>query len=432
MLDSWQNAMNLLRSRLDPVQYERWLSPIRPIDGGDGRITLEVPDEFSARWISDNYIELIKDAFWDTARKHVWIDFLVRGKTTEDAAPETPTGAQPVPWYTFENFVVGPSNQMAHSACHMVASNPGASYNPVFVHGGVGLGKTHLLHAIWHAVVARRSATRVLYVSGEAYVNEVMIARRNDRLDALRHRYRGQCDVLLVDDIQYLADREFAQEEFFHTFNDLHNAQRQIVISSDQHPDLMPKFSDRLRSRFEWGLIVDLMPPDMDLRIRILKRKAAREGYELADEVAEFLATRFTSSVREIEGALNRVTAAALIQKIPVSLELARSVCDRIIADRKGRITTDAILRTVAEYFQIHVPDLKSSRRNREVSRPRQVAILLLRRHTGASLPEIGRTFGGRSHTTVLVGLRKIEKLLVSEPALGRAVKDIEAQLGLG
>jgi len=462
MLETWNKAMQILRSRLDPIQFDRWLSPIQPEAGTDGRLTLEVPDEFSARWVSDNYLELIKDALWDTARKHVGIDFKVRAGTPPEAPrlvppaprePAAPVGgsgvlpaagahpaqaaAQPpealplVPWYTFGTFVIGPSNQMAHSACELVAGNLGGMYNPLYVYGGVGLGKTHLLHAIGHHVIAARPGTRVLYMSGESYVNEVMTARRNDRLDVLRHRYRGQCDVLLVDDVQYLADREFAQEEFFHTFNELHNAQRQIVISGDQFPSSMPKFSERLRSRFEWGLIVDVAPPDHDLRVRVLRQKAGREGQVLPDDVAEFLAARFSSSCREIEGALNRVTAAALIKRIPISLELARSVTDRIIADRKGRLTPEIFLKTVADYFQVSVADLKSERRNREVSRPRQVAILLVRKHTGASLPAIGDLLGGRSHTTILAAHRQIEETIAAEPGLERAVKDIERQMGL-
>jgi chromosomal replication initiator protein len=231
--------------------------------------------------------------------------------------------------------------------------------------------------------------------------------------------------------VQYLAGREFAQEEFFHTFNELYNGCKQIVISSDQFPSSIPKVSERLRSRFEWGLIVDIAPPEPELRVQILRRKAAREGYELPPDVADYLAARFTASVRELEGALNRVTAHALIRRVPVTLELARRVTDRHVADRRGRLTPDTLLKTVADYFQLQVADIKSERRHQAVSKPRQVAVLLLRRHTGMSLPAIGAVLGNRSHTTILAALRQMEGLIQTEPAADRAVKDIERQLGL-
>lgn len=433
MLETWQQVLEILKNRLDPEQFNTWLLPMRPMSGEDGRLTLEVPDEFFARWINDNYLELIKDALWDCARRHVGIDFKIAAPSAKSISvePSQNRDAGLVPWYTFDNFVVAPSNEMAHSACELVAANPARIYNPLFIYGGVGLGKTHLLHAVGHAVRENHPEARVLYMSAETFVNEVMTAVKNSRLDVMRYRCRGQCDVLLIDDVQYLATREFAQEEFFHTFNELYNAQKQIVLSADQFPTSIPKVSERLRSRFEWGLIVDIGPPEKELRIKIVRRKAAREGYDLPDEVANFLAERFHNSVRELEGALNRVTAHALIRKIPITLELARAVTDRILTDLRGRLTTETVLKTVADYFQIQVSDIKSPRRSRTVSKPRQIAILLLRRHTGASLPAIGAAIGGRSHTTVLAALQQIEKMIATEPAMERAVKDIERQLGV-
>lgn len=444
--DTWRQALDSLKTRLDPVQFETWLSPITLVDGPEGTLTLEVPDDFFARWVRDNYLDMIKDAIWDTARRHVGINFRV---SQASEASNEPSGGRPgagqdpglsavsdlgerlVPWFTFETFVVGPSNEVAHSACEMVAHNPARTYNPLFIYGGVGLGKTHLIQSVGHAVLSRFRGMRVLYMSGETYVNEVMTAFKNDRLDVLRHRYRGQCDVLLVDDIQYLAGRDFAQDEFFHTFNELYNAQKQIVITGDQFPSSIPKFSERLRSRFGWGLIVDIAPPEHDLRMDILRRKAAREGLDVPEEVIKYLADRFPSSVRDLEGALNRVTAHALIRKIPLTLELAVRVTDRIVTDRRGRLTSDLVLRTVADYFQLHVSDLKSGRRHRGVSIPRQIAAYLLRRHTGASLQAIGQTLGGRSHTTIIAALAQIEKVMATEPTTERAIKDIERQIGV-
>jgi len=443
MADTWQQVLGVLQSRLDPTQFETWMSPIRPADGPDGTLTLEVPDEFFARWVRDNYLDLIKDAIWDTSRRHLGVHLKVataeptrspdpRHRPDPAAGdPPAPIGERLVPWFTFETFVVGPSNEVAHSACEMVAQKPAQVYNPLFIYGGVGLGKTHLLQSVGHAVLAASPGFRVLYMSGETYVNEVMTAFKNDRLDSLRHRYRGQCDVLLVDDIQYLAGKEFAQDEFFHTFNELYNAQKQIVITGDQFPSAIPKFSERLRSRFGWGLIVDIAPPEAELRRNILRRKAVREGLEVPEDVIAFLADRFPSSIRDLEGALNRVSAHALIRKVPLSLELARQVIDRFVTDRRGRLSADLVLKTVADYFGLHLSDLKSRRRHRAVSLPRQVAAFLLRRHTGIPLQAIGQSLGGRGHSTILVSLSRIESLLGSDPTVERAVKDIERQLGV-
>jgi len=454
MPETWSKALELLKNRLDPSQFEMWLTPIRPASLGEGSMLLEVPDEFFARWIRDNYLELIKDALWDTTRRPIGVEFAIRGPVPTDApapqdlatalaipparpvAPAPPPAAatdgdRMVPRFTFENYIVGMSNEVAHSASELVAANPGAAYNPLFLYGGVGLGKTHLLHAIAHDLRQRHPNLRILYTFGESYVNEVMTAMKNNRLDALRYQYRGQCDVLLMDDVHYLAGREFAQEEFFHTFNELYNAQKQIVFTSDQVPSSIPKVSERLRSRFEWGLAVDIAPPDEELRIRILLRKAAREGIDLSEDVARFLAQRFPNSVRELEGALNRVAAHSLIRKVPLTADLARRLTDQIVSDRRGRLTPELILKVVAEYFQLQGGDLKSPRRHRAVSTPRQIAMYLIRRHTTASLPTIGALFGGRSHSTVLTALAHLEGLLTKEPATERAVRDIERQLGL-
>lgn len=437
MSKTWEKALEILRNRIDPTQFETWLSPIRPQGGDDGALLLEVPDEFFARWVRDNYLEQIKDALWDSAKRHVGIDFKVREAAVSGELPlrsQESAGLELdrlVPRFTFDTFEVGPSNEVAHSACELVARRPGEGYNPLFIHGGVGLGKTHLLHGVGHAVRGRFPQSRVLYTYGESFVNEVMTAVKNGRLDQLRYRYRGQCDLLLMDDIQYLAGREFAQEEFFHTFNELYNAGKQIVVTSDQAPTAIPKVSERLRSRFQWGLIVDIAPPEHELRLKIVLQKAARAGTDLPMDVAEFLATRFPASVRELEGALNRVTAHALIRKVPLTVDLARRVTDKIVTDLKGRITPDLVIKAVAEYFHLQPVDLKSPRRHAAVSGPRQIAMHILRHHTDLSLPAIGEAFGGRSHSTVLASLKHIQDLMASEPATERAVKDIIRGLGL-
>lgn len=438
MSETWIKALEILKARLDPVQFETWLSPIRITPGEGDALTLEVPDEFSARWIRDNYLEMIKDALWDTARAPVGIDFRVREVSApprsrpqpDEAQAASPTADSLVARFTFDQFVVAPSNEIAHSASELVAAAPGTSYNPLFLYGGVGVGKTHLVHGIGHALRDRYPRLWMVYTFGESYVNEVMTASRNGRLDLLRHRYRGQCDVLLMDDIQYLAGKEFAQEEFFHTFNELYNAGKQIVVTSDQSPRKIPGITERLRSRFEWGLLVDIAPPEHELRVQILLRKAGRESIPLTLDVAEFLAQRFSSSVRELEGALNRVAAHAMIRKVPLTLDMARRVTDGIVSDRRGHLGAETVLKVVADYFGLHVGDLKSPRRHQAVSVPRQIAMHLLRERTGASLPAIGAVFGGRSHTTVLASLRRIQDLMETESATERAVRDIERQLG--
>ena len=439
MFKTWEKALEIMKSRLDPVQFETWLTPIRPENSADGTLLLEVPDEFFARWIRDNYLEIIKDALWDSARRHVGIDFRIKEVLPRPGhvcpPPQVPAPDGPmdrlVPRFTFDNFEVGPSNEVAHSACELVARGPGSAYNPLFIYGGVGLGKTHLLHGVGHSIRALFPQMRVLYTYGESYVNEVMTAVKNGRLDALRYRYRGQCDVLLMDDIHYLAGKEFAQEEFFHTFNELYNGGKQIVLTSDQVPTSIPKVSERLRSRFQWGLMVDVAPPEPDLAVKILLKKAGREGIDLSPEVAEFLAQRFAASIRELEGSLNRVSAHSMIRKVPLTLDLARRVTDRILTDRRGRLTPEAVIKVVADYFQLQPSDIKSPRRHQAVSVPRQISMHLLRKHTDASLPAIGQAFGGRSHTTVLASLKHIEDLMATEPATERAVKDIARQLGL-
>lgn len=443
MLKTWSRALEILKNRMEPEQFETWLSPIRPADNGEN-LLLEVPDEFFARWVRDNYMEMIRDAVWDTARRHVGIDFkILEGRSSTATERETPEdrqiaqqtvlagGQQLIPRFTFGHFVLGPGNEMAHSASMMIARKPGGSYNPLFIHGGVGLGKTHMIQAIGHLVKAEHPGLKVVYTTGESFVNEVMSALKFKRLDTLRYRYRGQCDVLLLDDIHYLAGKEFAQEEFFHTFNDLYNGQRQVVLTCDQDPSSLAQFSERLRSRFQWGLITDILPPDRETRIRILLSKADRDSFELPLDVAEFLAERFPSSVRELEGAMNRVTAHTMIRKVPLTLDIARRVIERIITDRRGRLNADLVIKVVADYFQLTPMDIRSPKRHRAVSVPRQIAMRLLRDHTDLSLPAIGAAFGGRSHTTVLAALHHIQALEDTEPATMRAIKDIERSLGV-
>lgn len=444
MSDIWQQVLEILKQKVPLSQFETWLRPIKFHEVQDGVLTLEVPDEFFARWVTDNYLDLIKDAMWDTSRSHISARFLISNTggakensgssiTTEKGAPVEAWegGNRLVPWFTFDTFVTGPSNYVAYSACEMVASNPAKVYNPLFIYGGVGVGKTHLVQSIAHRVMERIPQLKVVYMTAEQFVNEVMNALKCERLEVLRYSYRGRCDILIVDDIQYLAGKEFAQEELYHTFNYLYNAQKQIVLTGDELPKAMPRLSERLRSRFCCGLIVDIAPPDFELRKNILKAKAQREGVELPDDVASFLADRFSDSIREMQGAYNRVVAHSLIRKVPLTYDLAVHVCETIFAPRSKNVSEETILKATADYFKVDVSDLTCGKRNRGVSTPRHVAMYLLKKHLGLSLKAIGEMFGGRRHPTVISALKHIERLKTSQPAVERAIKDIESQLGL-
>jgi chromosomal replication initiator protein len=312
--------------------------------------------------------------------------------------------------YTFDTFIVGPSNQFAHAACRAVAEAPSRSYNPLFIYGGVGLGKTHLMHAVGQYVLQHDPRLRLTYISSERFMNEMINALRYERILDFRERYRS-VDVLLVDDIQFVSGKEGTQTEFFHTFNSLYDAQKQIVLSSDRPPHEIPQLEERLRSRFEWGLIADIQPPDIETKVAILKRKAEAEVVPLPDTVALYIASRIKSNIRELEGSLIRLIAYASLTGREISLPLAQEVLKNVIDQDEKAITIDAIQKFVAEYYQLKVTDLKSRNNSKSVAMPRQVAMYLCKTLTHASLPEIGRSFGGKHHSTVIHSIRKVEDL---------------------
>lgn len=437
----WSESLEKIRERVNDQSFRAWFEPIKPVSLTDSELILSVPDNYFEQWIKDNYLDLIKEISFGSFRKNMKISFVCEeplkdpGERQEgdpkEGGPEFNETENLIAHYTFENFVSGNSNQFACSASQYVAENPAKGYNPLFIYGGVGLGKTHLLHAIGHGTRRKFRKLKLLYLSSETYVNEVLGAIRMKKMDALRYKYRANCDVFLVDDIQYLSGKEFVQEEFFHTFNFLHGAGKQIVISSDQSPQSIPKISDRLKSRFQWGLITDIAPPEYETRVEIVKKKACAIGVELPDAVVNFIADRILGNVREIEGALNRITAYAKIKMVPISFDLAREVLKKLTNDRTGRVTIDNIIKRVSDYFNIKASDLRCDKRHRSVSVPRQIAMYLARKHTHTSLPVIGENFGGRDHTTVLVAVRKIDEQIKDDPVIERAVKDLERELGV-
>ncbi|MCY0885149.1 MAG: chromosomal replication initiator protein DnaA [Firmicutes bacterium] len=436
----WVEATDRLQQELSTPSFETWVKVTRPQGLAGNTLTLAVPSEFIREMVATRYQSILREVLRQVSGR----DLTVRLVVHPDAAGPAPAAALPArppasartpapaaneyrarlnPKYVFEAFVVGSSNRLAHAACMAVAEMPARAYNPLFLYGGVGLGKTHLMHAIGHQVLTRSPEARVLYVSSENFTNEMINAIRDDRMEAFRQRYRG-IDVLLIDDIQFVAGKERTQEEFFHTFEALHGARKQIVISSDRPPKDIPTLEDRLRSRFEWRLITDIQPPDMETRVAILAKKAQMEGLPFPDAVLTYIAMQIDSNIRELEGALIRVTALASITGRNITVELAREALkDVVTAARPRAITIRTIQEEVARYFEIATDDLKGKKRNRALAWPRQIAMYLARELTDASLPKIGEEFGGRDHTTVLHACDKIGTDRTRNPQLAQILE---------
>ncbi|MEZ4255606.1 MAG: chromosomal replication initiator protein DnaA [Polyangiales bacterium] len=457
MTEMWERALSELRNRLSDENFETWLAPVEFVGiADDGSAQLRIPNRFFQDWISAHYLDLILEALGTESGRPVanvrWevdesLQSKVKAQKSSDAPPaprperpaarapgNTPpvrTGADLNPKYHFTDFVVGPSNQLAHAASVAVGTDPGRRYNPLFLYGGVGLGKTHLVNAIGHRILQDKPDARILYLSAERFTNEFIWALQNHRISEFRQRYRENCDVLLMDDIQFLAGREQTQEEFFHTFNALYHSDRQIVVTSDVYPQQIPEMEERLISRFQSGMVADIQPPELDTRIAILQKKAEQESISLTGEVALFIAQVVKSNVRELEGTLLRIAVKADLLKRPIDLELARETLRSALPPQDHATTVDDIQRAVCEYFNIRLADLKSHRRHRTVSFPRMVAMYLCRQRLGTSYPELGDRFGGKDHTTVISAVRKIDGLLTREDHQTRqAVQAIERKLG--
>jgi len=410
--DLWQQVLQALKQRLSRPAYETWLKSTRALALNGSTLLIGVPNEFARDWLQTRLYSLIKSTVSSTLKSDVEVDFQVM------EAPAKPAPAEPLfqergaklplnPRYTFSSFVVGNSNRFAHAACMAVAEAPGRSYNPLFIYGGVGLGKTHLLQAIGNHVLSKTKSLRVLYLSSETFTNEVINGIRDRRMSEFRDRYRS-LDLLLLDDVQFLAGKESTQEEFFHTFNALHEGSKQIVISSDRPPKDIPTLEDRLRSRFEWGLIADIQPPDIETRIAILKKKTEAEEMAIPQEVLEYIAQNITSNIRELEGALTRLLASASLNNLEIDLAMASGVLRDLIPVVQRSLSVSDIQSAVASYFGLSVDDLVAKKRSREITVPRHIAIFLARELTDTSLSQIGSAFGGRDHSTVLHACDKI------------------------
>ncbi len=449
MSDLWERALEDLRGRLSADSFETWLAPVQCEGIAEDTVTFRIPNRFFQDWLSAHYLDLILDTLQresgaSSLRVRWEVDENLQERVSEPPAPPEPKKPAPAPRpvngrvsadlnpkYSFDNFVVGPSNQLAHAASVAAGTEPGKRYNPLFIYGGVGLGKTHLVNAIGHRIQADRPGVRIQYLSAERFTNEFIWALQNHRINEFRERYRASCDVLLMDDIQFLAGREQTQEEFFHTFNSLYHSDRQIVVTSDVYPQQIAEMEERLISRFQSGMVADIQPPELDTRIAILQKKAEQEGIALTSEVALFLAQVVKSNVRELEGTLLRLAVKAELLKRPIDLDLAKEALRAVMPQPEHATSVEDIQRAVCEYFNIRLVDLKSHRRHRAVSHPRMIAMYLARQRLGSSYPELGDRFGGKDHTTVINAVRKIDGLLAGDDAQTRtAIEAIERKLG--
>jgi chromosomal replication initiator protein len=423
----WEQVLARVETKVNRHSFYTWFQPTTLISDTGSTLFVRIPNPVFREWLTKHYTVILSEALTEVQRPGVDIVFSAEGTPDFPGAAPAPAeassaGAQVHPpvdghvaaglneRYSFDAFIVGPSNQFAHAACRAVAEAPSRSYNPLFIYGGVGLGKTHLMHAIGQYVLHYDPTLKLTYISSERFMNEMINALRYERILDFRERYRS-VDILLVDDIQFVSGKDGTQTEFFHTFNALHDAQKQIVISSDRPPHEIPALEERLRSRFEWGLIADIQPPDVETKVAILKRKAEAEAVPLPDEVALFIAQRIKSNIRELEGSLIRLIAYASLTGRDISLGLTQEVLRNAIDLDERAITLESIQRYVADHYQLKVADLKSRNNSKSVALPRQVAMYLCKSLTQASLPEIGRSFGGKHHSTVIHSIRKIEHL---------------------
>jgi chromosomal replication initiator protein len=429
-MNLWDKILLHSERRVNPHSFATWFRPTRLERAEEDRLVIRVPTRLFKKRLTETYGQLIQAVLTELGRPQLQLEYLCAETQPVTASVVPPPQAkldfdavahQLNPRYTFESFIVGASNQFAHAAAMAVADQPSKSYNPLFLYGGVGLGKTHLMQAIGHTLKRRNPSLRLTYISAEKFTNEVIASIRLERMAAFRDRFRNM-DVLMVDDIQFIATRERTQEEFFHTFNALYDQQKQIVISSDCPPKEISSIEERLRSRFEWGLIADIQPPDLETKIAILQKKAESERVQVPDDVAEYIARAIKSNIRELEGALIRLMAYASLTGAVINLPTAQQVLKNIIETQDKKVTIEQIQKRVGEHFGLRAQDLKVRSNSKQIAFPRQVAMFLVKQLTSASLPEIGRQFGGKHHTTVLHSINKIEMLRQSDKDLNKTI----------
>lgn len=440
--EMWQQVLSVLQTKLSKPSFDTWLKSTKAAVFTDSLIVICAPNNFAKEWLETRYAKMIGTTVEETLGKHVQVQFTIEEALPPAASQPAPAvqAAKPVvnlhedsfslnPKYTFDTFVIGAGNRFAHAASLAVAEAPAKAYNPLFLYGGVGLGKTHLMHAIGHYVLEHNPQMRVLYISSEKFTNEFINAIRDNRGESFRNKYRN-IDVLLIDDIQFLAGKEQTQEEFFHTFNALHEERKQIIISSDRPPKEIPTLEDRLRSRFEWGLITDIQPPDLETRIAILRKKAKAENLEIPNEAMVYIANQIDTNIRELEGALIRVVAYSSLINEDITAHLAAEALKDIIPSSRPKvITIQDIQQKVGEFYGLRVDDFKARKRTKAVAFPRQIAMYLSRELTDYSLPKIGEAFGGRDHTTVIHAHEKISEAVKQDQELLKIIKNLTEKI---
>jgi chromosomal replication initiator protein len=443
MEEIWSKVIDSLKERVGQQNFDIWIKPIRFISMDGEMVELEVPNRFFKEWINEHYSPHIKEAFSFLTQKPCHLQFQIRSEKMNEKEPissllpsyETQAlpSFQPIsnPKYTFDHFVVGASNQFANAACLAVANLPAKNYNPLFIYGGVGLGKTHLLHAIANHILQHRvlpDAKKICYISSEEFTNELINSIRYEKMDEFRNKFR-RMDILLIDDIQFIAGKERTQAEFFHTFNSLYEARKQIVVTSDKFPKDIPNFEERLRSRFEWGLIADIQPPDIETKVAILRKKAEIENISIPNDVAFFLASQIDSNIRMLEGSLIRIGAFASLTKTPIDIQLAKEVLKNIIKPKEELISIDTIQKVVASFYNIKISDLKAKKKYKGYVIPRQIAMYFSRKLTNASLLEIGEKFGGKDHSTVLHSIKKVEERVSQDPSFKEIIENLNSRI---
>jgi chromosomal replication initiator protein len=442
MPELWSAAVAEIKEQIGKQNFETWIKPISFVSRSKSEVVLDVPNKFFRDWLTEHYLEQMEAILSSLTKNDVKVVFGINEKLDGQASVDKPLKKDDKPRekgpsnnnlvakYTFQNFVVGASNQFAHAACMAVANQPGEHYNPLFIYGGVGLGKTHLVNAIGHHAVAQRPGLKVVYLSSESFMNELIGSLRRDKMDEFKKKFRN-VEILILDDVQFIAGKERTQEEFFHTFNSLYESHKQIVITSDKFPKEIPGIEDRLRNRFEWGLIADIQPPDMETRVAILQKKAEEEGVRLPQDVALFLASHIDSNVRELEGSLTRLGAFASLTKAAITVDLAKDVLRNTLKNAQREITVENIQKTICEYFNVKIGDLKAKRRTQNIALPRQVAMYLCRKHTETSFPAIGDKFGGRDHSTVIHASKTIERKIKEDPHMQTTIEKLERNLNI-
>lgn len=439
LMDIWQKTLQVIKNELTVVGYNTWIKTIEPVSIDEFSITLGVEVEFNKGILETRYSSLIQNSIKHITQKEYDIIFVA----LSDETPKNTCSVQPNviieeshpsqlnPKYTFDTFVIGNSNRFAHAASLAVAESPSKAYNPLFIYGGVGLGKTHLMQAIGHFIHTQNPSSKILYVSSEKFTNELINALKDNKNEEFRNRYRT-IDVLLIDDIQFIAGKERTQEEFFHTFNTLHESNKQIILSSDRPPKEIPTLENRLRSRFEWGLITDIQPPDFETRIAILKKKAQLERLDISNDVLAYIADKIESNIRELEGALNRIVAFASLTNSIINVSVAENALKELFRNKSKIITPARIVEIVSKYYNLKPDEFQSKKRTRNIAYPRQIAMYLCRELTDLSLPKIGDEFGGRDHTTVLHAYSKILDDIQNSSEFKSILEDIKKNILAG